>query len=328
MRAWQVQELGEPTSAMRLVEAEPPKPESGEVTVDVRVAALNFFDVLLCQGSYQERPPLPFTPGAEVAGEVVEAGERTDFEAGQRVMALPATPRGGFAERVVVPAESVFPIPEEMPFESAAALPISYGTAHFGLHRRANLKEGEAVLVHAGAGAVGSAAIQLAMAAGARIIATAGSPEKVEICRRLGADVVVDYNDADFVEAVKEATAGRGADVVFDPVGGNVFDRSRRCVAFEGRLVVVGFASGRIADAPTNHLLVKNYSVVGLHWGLYRRIIPESVWKINRELMHLYEERKIDPLIFRTVPFEEVPQALELLASRKSWGKILTSSAA
>lgn len=312
---------------MHLVEIKPPKPGSGEVTIDIRVAALNFFDVLLCQGSYQERPPLPFTPGAEVAGEVVEAGEKAHYEAGQRVMALPETPRGGFAERVVVPAERVFLIPEGMSFESAAALPISYGTAHFGLHRRANLKQGETVLVHAGAGAVGSAAIQLATAAGARVIATAGGSEKGEICRRLGADEVVDYNDADFVEVVKKVTGGRGADVVFDPVGGDVFDRSRRCVAFEGRLLVVGFASGRIADAPTNHLLVKNYSVVGLHWGLYRRTMPELVWRINRELMRLYEEGRIDPLIYHTVPFDEVPQALELLASRKSWGKILTSSA-
>jgi NADPH2:quinone reductase len=327
MQRWQVRELGVPSAAMELVEASPPEPAPGEVTVEVRAAALNFFDVLLCRGLYQERPELPFTPGAEVAGVVAAAGEGSGFEAGQRVVALPDLPRGGFAGRVAVPAEGVFPIPDGMPFESAAALPISYGTAHFGLHRRAGLRAGETVLVHAGAGGVGSAAIQLARAAGARVIATAGGPEKAEVCRKLGAEVVVDYRAADFVEEVKGATGGRGADVVFDPVGGEVFDRSRRCVAFEGRIVVVGFASGRISDAPTNHALIKNYSIVGLHWGLYRKLMPGLVVSTHEELVRLYEAGSIDPLVYRVVPFEEVPRALELLAGRGTWGKVLTRPA-
>jgi NADPH2:quinone reductase len=212
-----------------------------------------------------------------------------------------------------------------MPPQAAAAMHTVYQTAHFGLHRRANLNEGETVLVHAGAGGVGSAAIQLARAAGARVFSTAGGPDKVEICRELGAELAIDYREENFVDVVKEATGGRGADVIFDPVGGNVFDRSRRCVAFEGRIVVVGFTSGRIADAPTNHALVKNYSVVGLHWGLYNKIMPELVAETHDTLVRLYEEGRIEPLIFETVPFEDLPHALELLASRKTYGKLVTT---
>lgn len=325
MLEWQVTELGEPTAALALAEASPPEPGEGEIVINVRAAALNFFDVLLCQGKYQERPELPFTPGAEVSGEVAAVGSGADFSVGDRVMALPALPRGGLAERVAVPAADVFPIPQEMPFESAAALPITYGTAHFGLHRRAGLREGETVLVHAGAGGVGSAAIQLARSAGARVIATAGGEEKVRLCEELGAEIAIDYREEEVIASVKEATAGRGADVIFDPVGGDVFDASRRCVAFEGRIVVVGFASGRIAEAPTNHALVKNYSVVGLHWGLYRKFIPELVARTNDELVRLYTAGEIAPLIYHTAPFEEVPRELELLGARKTWGKIVVS---
>jgi len=211
-----------------------------------------------------------------------------------------------------------------MPFEAAAALHIVYQTAHFALHRRAGLREGETVLVHAGAGGVGSAAIQLAKAAGAQVIATAGGGEKVEVCRKLGAETAIDYREENFIEAVKEATGGRGADVIFDPVGGDIFDGSRRCVAFEGRIVVIGFAGGRIAEAPTNHLLVKNYSVVGLHWGLYAKVMPRLIPETHQALMRLYEEGKIDPLIYKSVPFEELPDALNLLGSRSTYGKLVT----
>jgi NADPH2:quinone reductase len=180
------------------------------------------------------------------------------------------------------------------------------------------------VLVHAGAGGVGSAAIQLARAAGARVLATAGGAEKVGVCRELGAEVAIDYREENFVEVVKEETEGRGADVIFDPVGGDVFDSSRRCVAFEGRIVVIGFAGGRIAEAPTNHLLVKNYSVVGLHWGLYEKMMPHLIGETHDELMRLYGEGEIDPLVGETVSFEEIPQALMLLGSRATRGKLVT----
>ena len=303
---------------------EEPEPGPGEVVVQVEAAALNFFDTLLCRGEYQERPELPFTPGGEAMGTIVAVGEGVDLEEGLRVIATPF-PSGGYAEKVTVPAQGgIFPIPDAMPPEAAAALHVAYQSAYFGLHRRAHLSEGETVLVHAGAGGVGSAAIQLAKAAGARVISTAGGAEKVEICRKLGAEIAVDYEQENFVDAVKEATEGRGAEVIFDPVGGDVFDLSRRCVAFEGRIVIVGFTGGRIAEAPTNHLLVKNYSVVGLHWGLYNKRIPELITETHDALIRLYEEGKIDPLIFETVPFEEVPQKLELLSTRKTFGKLVT----
>jgi NADPH:quinone reductase len=329
MRAWQVHELGDPKSALTLREIENPEPGPGEVLVEVEAAALNFFDILLCQGKYQERPDLPFTPGAEVAGTVSKVSEGVDLMPGTRVLATPPLPGGGFAERAVAPADgSVFPVPETMPFAAAAAMHTVYQTAYVGLHRRADLKEEETVLVHAGAGGVGSAAIQLANAAGARVISTAGGADKVEVCRKLGAEIALDYKKENFVEAVKEATDGRGADVIYDPVGGDVFDLSRKCVAFEGRIVVVGFAGGRIADAPTNHALVKNYSVVGLHWGLYNKLMPSVVQETHQALVRLYEEGLIDPLIYETIPFEDLPEALELLGSRKTYGKLVTRPSA
>jgi len=328
MRAWQVHELGDPWEVLKLEEVEEPEPGPGEVVVEVEAAALNFFDTLLCRGEYQERPELPFTPGGEAAGTIVAVGEGVDLEEGLRVIATPF-PSGGYAEKVTVPAQGgVFPLPDAMPPEAAAALHVAYQSAHFGLHRRANLSEGETVLVHAGAGGVGSAAIQLARAAGAHVISTAGGAEKVAICRKLGAEIAVDYEQENFVDTVKDATEGRGADFIFDPVGGDVFDLSRRCVAFEGRIVVVGFTGGRIAEAPTNHLLVKNYSVVGLHWGLYNKKIPELITETHDALIQLYEKGKIDPLIFETVPFEEVPQKLELLSTRKTYGKLVTKPSA
>lgn len=324
MQAWRVHELGNPLDVMTLEEVEPPVAGPGEALVDVRAAALNFFDILLCQGTYQEKPPLPFTPGAEVAGVVTAVGGGVELQAGQRVLAMPPLPRGGLAQRVVAPAAGILPIPDAMPFEAAAAHFIVYQTAYFALHRRAQLQPGEVVLVHAAAGGVGSATIQLAVAAGARVIATAGGAEKVEVCRRLGAEEAIDYRADDFVERVKALTAGRGADVIVDPVGGDVFDRSRRCIAFEGRLVVVGFASGSIGAAPANHTLVKNYSIVGLHWGLYRTMAPHLIVETHAELMRLYEAGRIDPPIYRVVPFAEVPAALDLIGSRATWGKLVT----
>lgn len=325
MRAWQVRRLGDPEQALELAGIEEPRPGPGEIVIQVQAAALNFFDILLCRGEYQERPGLPFTPGGEISGTVHEAGE--GMRAGQRVIATPPLPRGGYADRVAVPESSVLPIPESMPFEKAAALPITYQTAHVALHHRARLESGETVLVHAGAGGVGSAAIQIARAAGARVIATAGGPEKVEVCRELGAELAIDYREENFVDAVKEATEGRGTDVIFDPVGGDVFDGSRRCVAFEGRILVVGFAGGRIAEAPTNHVLVKNYSVVGMHWGLYTRVMPDLIRNTHRDLVRLYNDGEIDPLISSTVPFEELPKALRRLGGRGTYGKVVTRPA-
>jgi NADPH:quinone reductase len=191
------------------------------------------------------------------------------------------------------------------------------------LHHRAKLEADETVLVHAGAGGVGSAAIQIATATGARVVATAGGTEKVEVCKRLGADIAINYREENFVEVVKEATEGRGADVIFDPVGGDIFDGSRRCVAFEGRILIIGFAGGRIAEAPTNHVLVKNYSVLGMHWGLYTRVMPGLIRTTHEDLMRLYDTGGIDPLISGTVSFEELPTALKQLGRRGTYGKMV-----
>jgi NADPH:quinone reductase len=315
MRAWRVHELGEPSEVLSLDEVEQPTPGEGQVLVQVRAAALNFPDVLVVQGKYQERPALPFTPGVELCGEVVETG--------QRVIGSPSGGFGAFAEYALMDAGNTWPVPEGMPDEKAAALYLTYQTGHVGLHRRARLQPGEWLLVHAGAGGVGSAAIQLGKAAGARVIATAGGARKVEVCRELGADHVVDYTAEDFVPVVKEVTGGHGADVVYDPVGGDVFDRSRRCIAFEGRLVVVGFTSGRIPEAPANHALVKNYSVVGLHWGLYRTKEPSLIASTHEALTELVQKGQVDPLVSEVLPLDQAPRALAKLADRSTVGKVV-----
>jgi NADPH2:quinone reductase len=328
MRALRVHELGEPEAVMQMETRPISEPGPGEVRVRVAAASLNFPDVLLCRGHYQVKPPLPFTPGAEVAGTVDAVGAGvTAVAPGDRVLAIPSFGHGGFAELTIAPAAGVFPIPDSMGFEAASALHVTYQTGHLALHRRAGLRAGETLLVHAGAGGVGSAAIQLGLAAGARVFATAGGPEKAVVCERLGAELVVDYRERDFVDAVKDATGGRGADVIYDPVGGDVFDRSRKCIAFEGRILIVGFTGGRFADAPTNHVLIKNYSVVGVHWALYNLHQPEFVRFVHAELMALFEAGRIDPLISRTVSLEEVPSALAALGSRGTWGKVVCTTA-
>lgn len=325
MKAWQVTELGEPQQALTVAELPKPTPGKGEALIKVEAAALNFFDILQCQGKYQERPELPFTPGAEIAGTIEALGEGTQGEIGQRVLATPLLPNGGLAEWAIVKQQGIFPIPDELSYAEAAALFITYQTAYFALHRTANLKKGDVLLVHAASGGVGSAAVQLGKAAGAMVIATAGSEEKLAICKELGADIVINYREEDFVPIVKEATGGKGADVIFDPVGGDTFDRSRKCIAFEGRLLVIGFAGGRIADAPTNHALIKNYSIVGVHFGLFRNLLPDQVMKAHEELMELFKAGAIKPLIYKEFGFEEVVDALEQLGSRKTYGKLVVT---
>jgi NADPH2:quinone reductase len=315
MRAWRVHSLGDPAEVMSLDEVAMPTPGEGQVLVRVRAAALNFPDILMAQGRYQERPPLPFTPGLELCGEIVDTG--------QRVIGSPSGGSGAFAEYALMDAAAAWPAPEGLSDEKAAALYLSYQTGHVGLHRRAGLQAGEWLLVHAGAGGAGSAAIQLGKAAGAKVIATAGGARKVGVCRELGADVAIDYSSEDFVAVVKDVTGGAGADVIYDPVGGDVFDRSRRCIAFEGRLLVVGFTSGRIPEAPASHVLVKNYSIVGLHWGLYRKVDPARIGMVHEELDRLVTDGFIDPLVSQALPLEESPQALAALADRNTIGKVV-----
>ncbi|MQA35701.1 NADPH:quinone oxidoreductase family protein [Modestobacter roseus] len=315
MRAWRVHTLGDPAEVLSLDDVDQPVPGEGQLLVRVRAAGLNFPDVLMARGEYQERPPLPFVPGVELCGEVVGTG--------QRVLGGPAGGPGAFAEYALMDAAAAWPVPDGMSDEQAAALHLTYQTGHVGLHRRARLQAGEWLLVHAGAGGVGSAAIQLGKAAGARVIATAGGARKTEVCRGLGADHVIDYTSEDVVARVKEITGGHGADVVYDPVGGDVFDASRRCVAFEGRIVVVGFTSGRIPEVPASHVLVKNYSVVGLHWGLYRRHDPALIGSVHEELCRLFTAGEIAPLVGDVRPLAELPQAMAAIADRATVGKVV-----
>ncbi|SDM40037.1 NADPH2:quinone reductase [Psychrobacillus sp. OK028] len=324
MKAWFINGVGEPNEVLDLQNTSKPEPSSKEVLVKVEAAALNFFDILQCQGKYQETHETPYIPGAEIAG-IVEASDGEAFSKGQRVLATPLLPNGGLAEWVTVKKVDVFPIPDELSFSEAAAFFITYQTAYFALHRTGRIKAGEVLLVHAGSGGVGSAAIQLGKAAGAYVIATAGSDEKLEICRQLGADVVINYRTENFIEIVKKETNGKGANIIFDPVGGDTFDQSRKCIAFEGRILVIGFAGGRIADAPTNHALIKNYSIVGVHFGLFRKLYPDEVKKAHDELMKLFLAGKIRPLIYQEYLFEDVPEALDHLADRKTYGKLVVT---
>lgn len=325
MKALRVHELGEPEKVMQLEDVPVPEPRPGDVRLRVHAAALNFPDVLMCRGEYQVKPPVPFTPGAEVAGVVDALGDGVeDLSVGDRVLAIPNFGNGGFTEFTTATAiGGVFRVPDSMPFGAASALHVVYQTGHLALHRRANLQAGETLLVHAGAGGVGSAAIQLGRAAGARVIATAGGPEKVDVCRQLGAELALDYRESDFVDAVKEFTGGKGADVVYDPVGGDTYDRSTKCIAFEGRILIIGFTGGRFAEARTNHVLIKNYSVVGVHWALYNMLQPELAQANHEDLVRLFEAGQIDPLISERVDLAGVPAALARLGSRGTYGKVI-----
>ncbi|WP_431963227.1 NADPH:quinone oxidoreductase family protein [Actinacidiphila sp. bgisy160] len=324
MKAWRVHENGEPREAMRLDEVPDPQPGPGELLLKVRAANVNFPDGLLCRGHYQVRPPLPFTPGVEFCGEVLAVGEGvTGHFVGDRVIGPAALPGGAFAELAVVPAASVLPAPPALDDAEAAALHIGYQTGWFGLHRRAGLRAGETLLVHAAAGGVGSAAVQLGKAAGATVIGVAGGPGKARTARELGADVVVDRTSEDFVAAVKEATGGRGADVVYDPVGGEAYTRSTKCVAFEGRILVVGFTSGTIPSPGLNHALVKNYSIVGLHWGLYNTHDPAAVRGCHEELTRLAAEGAIKPLVSERVALEDAADAVQRVADGTTTGRVV-----
>lgn len=324
MKAWQVGELGSPADVLTLAEVDLPAPGPGQLRVRVLAAALNFPDVLMCRGDYQVRPPLPFTPGAELCGQVVEIGsDVTGAAVGDRVCGMAALPHGGFAQECLMEAATTHHAPESLDDASAAVLTIGYQTGWFGLHRRAGLQPGETLLVHAAAGGVGSAAVQLGKAAGATVIAVVGGPEKADVATQLGADHVIDRRSTDFVAAVKELTDGRGVDVIYDPVGGDTYQRSTKVVAFEGRIVVVGFAGGEIQSAALNHALVKNYSVLGLHWGLYNAMAPQLVRECHAELSRLAAEGAVRPLVSERVPLLDLPDALTRLEAGRTVGRLV-----
>ena len=321
MKAWNVVTLAEPREALQLTEQPSPVPVPGSLMLKTRAVALNFPDVLLCRGEYQEKPELPFVPGIELCGTVTGIGDGvTGFRLGDRVS---ATHLGVMAEEVVVPAASAFPAPESLSDAEAAALCIGYQTGYFGLHRRARIAPGETLLVHAAAGGVGTAAVQLGKAAGATVIGVVGNETKRRVAEQAGADLVVNRTSEDFVEVVKEATGGRGADVVYDPVGGETFERSTRCIAFEGRIVVVGFAGGTLQTARMNHALVKNYSVLGLHWALYTKKAPELVAEVHEQLTLLADKGLIRPVVTETVPFSDAPDAIQRLGEGRTAGRVV-----
>lgn len=309
-------------SDLKLVELPDPKPKKDQVSIDVRAIGCNFFDILMVQGKYQVKPPLPFSPGGEIAGVVRAVGsEVTNVSPGDRVFALLGW--GGYASVAVAPAAGVVCMPDDMPFDHGAAFGIVYQTAYFGLVYRGALQAGETLLVHAAAGGVGLAAVQIGKALGARVLATAGSSEKLELARRHGADEVFDYSSDDWVDQVKESTGGKGADVIYDPVGGKIFDLSTKCIAFSGRLLVIGFASGHIPTIQLNRVLLKNISIVGLHWGAYRQHEPERIPQAMQALFELYAQGAVRPVVSSTYPLTQAAAALDEIASRRSVGKVV-----
>jgi NADPH2:quinone reductase len=324
VKAWQVRELGEPRDVLTLAEVPDPEPGPGQLLVRVLGAATNFPDILMCRGGYQVKPALPYTPGIELCGEVVAAGDGvTGFAAGDRVIGGPVSPTGAYAEMALMNAAAAFPAPDGLDDAEAAAFWVTYQTGWFGLHRRAALQAGETLLVHAAAGGVGSGAVQLGKAAGARVIGVAGGPAKADAVRALGADVVIDRHAQDFVEVVKEVTGGRGADVVYDSVGGDTYTRSTKCIAFEGRILIIGFAGGTIQTAALNHALIKNYAIVGLHWGLYQSKNPALIRDCHVQLTKMVAQGSIRPLVSERLGLDEVPAGLQRLADGDTVGRIV-----
>ena len=327
MRAWRVHELGEPAEVLRLETAPVPPPGPGQVRIRVTTAALNWSDDLVCRGRYQVKPPLPFSPGMEATGRIDAVGPDVPAEGlcapGRRVMATMALPHGALADYAIANVANVYRTSDAVGEVQAAGLLIPYQTTHLALHRRARIQPGESLLVHAGAGGMGSAAIQLGVAAGARVFATAGGREKTELCRKLGAEIAIDYRSEDFVEIVNGATGGRGADVIYDSVGGDTFDRSRKCIAFEGRILVIGFSSGRIPELPTNHAMVKNYSVVGVYPARYAQQDRALLDRVHDELLRLLETGAIEPLVRQEVSLDEAARAIASLTDRRTVGKVV-----
>jgi NADPH2:quinone reductase len=323
MKAWQMPSIGDPWNALEVVDLPSPEPGPGMVRVKVEATDLNFADILQCQGRYQVRLDPPFTPGMTAAGVVEAVGSEVSLEVGQRIVGPTVGGHGGYAEEALVLAEQAQVVPDDIDLLTAAAMHITYSTGWFGLHLRGQLNPGETVLVLAAAGGVGSAAIELAKCHGCWVIAAAGGPEKLAACMELGADEVVDYNSEDLYERVMALTDGRGVDVVYDPVGGEYFDVARRLVAWEGRLLVIGFASDTIPTAPMNHALVKNYSIVGVHMGGYRQKDPTPFARCFEELYELLRTKKIKPWVDGIVGLDGLPDAMTRLQNRETKGRLM-----
>ena len=318
MLAWQSKEdLG----IRGLVQVELPKPipKCGELLIKVDVAALNFSDLLMINNTYQVKPSRPFTPGQEVAGTVVGIGEGTGITVGQRIASKVMF--GGFAEYVIVRADMAILIPDAMPLSSAVALPVVYTTAVVALTKMVQVQKKEVVLIHAAAGGLGLAAVQLARHLGARVFATAGSKDKCQIAEESGAELAVSYRNPNWRSELMTATEGRGVDIVFDSVGGEVTKESIKCLAWQGRLLIVGFSSGNMPNLPAHLLLLKNASAIGVYWSHERN--PKMLADIGRQLVQLFETGIIQPIIHNPYRFSDLPQALQDLQDRASVGKLV-----
>ena len=310
--------------AETLVIEDVPSPKMGDRGVKIRVkaAGLNFPDTLIIEGKYQLQPPMPFSPGGELAGEVIEVGDKvTRFKPGDRVAAL--TGFGAFAEEVVAPESNLLPIPDNMPDEKAAGFMMVYGTSYYALKQRANLQPGETLLVLGASGGVGLAAVELGKAMGAKVIAAASSSEKLRIAKDAGADELINYTDEPLKDAVKKLTKGKGVDVIYDPVGGDFTEQALRTMAWNGRHLIIGFAAGDIPKVPANLTLLKGCSVVGVFWGAFARNEPEVSAQNMMELLQMYSEGKIDPKVSEVFDFEQYAEALGALTGRRATGKIV-----
>ena len=325
MRAIVCEKLGD-IDDLAFGEIAPPPLFRTGVRIAVRAAGLNFADTLIIRGQYQIKPPVPFSPGFEVAGEVIEIGaDVVRCQVGDRVMAV--VDHGGFAEEVVTDERQVFRLAATIDYVTAAAVPVAYGTSHLGLWYKAALRAGEWLLVHGAAGGVGLTAVEVAKIMDARVIATASSPEKRDIARAAGADWVLDSAAQDLREQVKEITGGRGVDVVYDPVGGELFDQSLRCTAQGGRILIVGFASGTVPRIPANILLVKNIAAIGFYWGAHSRIAPGPMEESCRQLVDWLARGRLKPHVSATYPLAEARSALHALKARRTTGKVVLTVA-
>ncbi|MCH8887700.1 MAG: NADPH:quinone oxidoreductase family protein [SAR324 cluster bacterium] len=321
MKAWNVVEFGHFAEVMQWSEAPEPRPGDGSALIRVGAAGLTFALMLRISGQYQVRDTLPFVPGSDAVGEVVAVGAGCALRPGMRIMGRGLS--GTFAEYALMDPEAARPVPEGMSDVQAAAFLNAFQTSYVGLAYQGRLKPGEVLLVHGAAGGVGLAAIQIGKALGATVIATAGSGEKIAACLAQGADHAVNYEEVDFVEAVMELTGGHGADVIYDPVGGEVFTKSRRCIAFDGRLVVVGFASGQIPEIAANRMLLRTFSVSGFTLHAYQKHRPDLLEKSEQALMDFYREGKIDPVVSAVLPMSQLIGGLKMLEDRKSIGKVV-----
>ncbi len=322
MHAWQFDSYGHYNEVLHWAERPVPAVGAGQALVRTTAVSLNFPDLLIVQGVYQHKAPLPAVPGVEAAGIVEAIGPGSKFKVGDRVVGF-CHGGGTLADMFVVNNQSAWPVPPHVSDEQAAALSVVYGTSYFGLVHRAHLAAGETLLVLGAAGGVGLAAIQLGKLLGATVIACAGDARKLEVCREQGADHLINYRTGDLVERVKQITGGEGANVIYDPVGGDTFDQCKRAIAWDGRLVVIGFASGRIPSIECNRILLKNMSVVGLAWGQYLdrgSRLPEAA---QFEFYDMIARRQIDPVIYRTLPFAAVKDGMGLIESREVYGKVV-----